>query len=162
MKIVFDSSSLILLVEKLGLRETLTKCALCGITLIIPEKVLEEFKEKNEDSETLTFITENFRIEKIENHCSLSTLLDEDSGEIAVASIGKELDESKEQYLCIIDEKYGSKVFKLLGLETKGTIGLLLYLKDCKILTTQELKNIKAMIEKSDFRIKKEHLDKLG
>jgi predicted nucleic acid-binding protein len=162
MKIVFDSSSLILLVEKLNLRETLTKCASSGMTLIIPEKVLSEFKEKNDDPGTLTYINGTFRIEKNENCSDLSVFLDEDSGEISVASIGKELKECKEEYLCIIDEKYGSKIFKLIGIETKGTIGLLLFLKDRGILTSQDLKEIRDKIEKSDFRITKEYLDKLG
>ena len=162
MKIVFDSSSLILLVEKLNLRETLTKCLNAGNILIIPEKVLSEFLEKNNDPGTLTYIKQTFRIEKIENCADLSVFLDEDSGEISVASIGKALRERNEEYLCIIDEKYGHKIFTSLTLETKGTIGLLLLLKERGILTSQDLKEIRNKIEKSDFRITKEHLDKLG
>jgi len=161
MKILFDSSSLILLIEKLNLREPLQKCVDRSIELIIPETVWSEFTEKNKDEVDLSFIESNFKIAKTQICEELDRLLDSDSGEIAVASLSKEFQNNGIEYFCIIDEKYGSKVCRLEGLRVKGSIGFLLYLKENDLISGAELIEIKKKIQKSDFRIKREYLDKL-
>lgn len=161
MKIIFDSSSLILLIEKLNLIEPLLKCRDIGIELIIPEAVWSEFTEKNNDGNVLSFIKKNFNIVKTQVCMELDRFLDSDSGEMAVAFLSKGFQNNKTEYFTIIDDKYASKVCKLEGLKVKGSIGFLLFLKENTLISDTELIEIKNKIQKSNFRIKKEHIDKL-
>ncbi len=161
MKIVFDSSSLILLIEKLKLRDLFIRCREMRMELILPNAVWSEFAEKNNDYDTLSFIKENFKIVETDVCEVFDRLLDDDSGELAVASLSKEFHDDKINYFCIIDEKYGSKICKLEGLNVMGSIGFLLFLKERGMVSSNELCEIKCKIQKSNFRITKEHLDKL-
>lgn len=161
MKIIFDCSPLILLIENLNLRGLFQNCRNRGMELIIPETVWEEFIEKNKDGETLSFIRKNFRVVETEVSEEFDRLLDPNSGEMAVASLSKEFQNNGTKYFCIIDEKYGSKVCRLKGLNVKGSIGFLLTLKEMDLVSSTELCKIKGEIKKSDFRIKKEYLDML-
>lgn len=161
MKIIFDSSSLILLIEKLCLREPFKKCIERGIQLIIPQAVWMEFTEKDIDEELLSFIGANFDITDVGISPDLEFFFKDDSGELEVSSLSKQFQENGIECFSVIDEKYGARVCKNNGIKTHGSIGLLLYLKGEGLITSKELIDIRQKIESTNFRIKKEHLDLL-
>jgi len=161
MKIIFDSSSLILLIEKLGLRQPFRNCKRRGIELVIPQAVWAEFTEKDNDAELLTFIGEIFDIIGVQVSPELEAFFKDDSGELEVSSVTKQFQDQGIECFSVIDEKYGARVCENNVIKTHGSIGLLLYLKNEGLITSKELTAIGQKIKSTNFRIKKEHLDLL-
>ena len=160
MKIIFDCSPLVALIEVLKLNSKINKLNSLGFELIIPKRVFEEFKEKN--SNDLSFLKKSFKIKKVKVLDKLIPSLNKDSGELEVISLALKMKNNGEEYICIIDEDYGRKVAKeIYQLNCMGVIGFLINLQKFNLISSQKMKGHYKKLKESNFRVKKEHLNLL-
>jgi predicted nucleic acid-binding protein len=76
-----------------------------------------------------------------------------DYAEIGVLLTGLSLEQSGQDYCCVLDEGPGRKIADSLGLEKTGTKGLLKVLNDLKIIDEETKEKLLSKLERSPFRL---------
>lgn len=156
-KLIFDNSALIALLERLKLYEEIKQLEK-EYELVVPSKVFEEFSIKA-DSVNQGFVRAHFKIVTNTRDETLKRFLHIESGELFVLSEGLSLQEKKEDYLCILDEQLARNVAETFEIKKTGTVGLLKIMHEKKIIAMEKLKTLKPTITGSDFRINPKHVD---
>jgi len=159
MDYIFDASPVILLFEKCDLRKQLLDFSKTN-KLYVPSKVFEEFK-KGEKIKSID-ITEFKKMFSVVNPTLDRNLLPyfnfiDRSGEIWVLSYALE----NPQCCCVIDEEFGRNIATHYEMQLTGTVGIIEEMRKQKILSDDDLRQIRVDVRKSGFYLSKKLLKEL-
>jgi len=159
MDYIFDTSPTILLFEKCNLRKQLMELSKAN-KLYVPSIVFEEFK-KGENVKPVD-IEEFRKIFSVINPTLNRDLLPyfnfkDNSGEIWVISHALE----NQECCCVIDEEFGRNIATIFNRKLTGAIGIVRELKNCRLLSNDELRQLRVKVRKSGFYLSKEKLKEL-
>lgn len=160
MDYIFDTSSVILLVEKCGLTNQLLKFSQTN-KLYVPNRVMEEYTEGKKVSSS--DITNFKRVFSVINPALEEALLpyfnfDESSGEIWVISHALRNPEC----CCVIDEEFGRNITTLFERKLTGAIGIIKELKRQNLLSDDDLRQIRVRVRRSGFYLSKRLVKELN
>ena len=167
MKLMY-TSSLILFLEYIPEYEFIITFSETGELMIITSDVEEEFYVKRDSSK----FNEDYNLEKLINDgmiikedCDMHDLFINryfylGEGEKSIMSLALKYKEQSKEYFCVIDDKDARKIALKLNLNVKGSIGLLLLLKEKGVL--ENTGEIVEKIRKSQFRISDNILEELN
>lgn len=165
---LMDTSSIILFLEFVSEYEFLIKFSKTGEVMIITAQVEEEYNRKKDSSihnpnYNLNKLIENKII--IKEKCEINEIFKRryfklGIGEKSIMSLAFKYQEQGHEYYCILDDKYARDVAQKLELNVKGSIGLLLLLKEKGLLENSN--EIVNKIRESPFRISDNILEELN
>ena len=165
---LMDTSSIILFLEFISEYEFIIKFSENGELMIITGQVEDEYNEKKDSS----INNSNYNLNKLledgiilKENCEINSLFDTryfqlGNGEKSIMSLGLKYKEQSSEYYCVIDDKYARKVANKLNLNLKGSIGLLLLLKEKGVLENPN--EVVDKIRESPFRISNKILEELN
>ena len=116
-----------------------------GSATLAKSEVDRLLKQKDEIAYLKNFIS-SFKVEKIDGKASAFQLHEGESEAISLA-LNKKAD------IILLDEHKARNVAKNLGLNVKGTLGLLLTFLDKKLIKKDEFKILLGNLINADFRI---------
>jgi predicted nucleic acid-binding protein len=160
---IFDTSSIICLLREIRFPKALDTCTKCGYQLATTQQVYDEIRKNPETFREFTAYGKFTVIPANDEPCfrRLSKrypwLHD---GEISILCLGLLKERERGRYICIIDERARTLKDKL-QIRIHGTIGLLLWQKDRKELTTGECHDLYKRFRESSFRITEDILAEL-
>ena len=159
MDYIFDTSSVILLLENCGLKKQLLQFSQTN-KLYVPTKVMEEYAKG--EGVTASKITDFKKVFSVSNSTLERVLLpyfnfDDSSGEIWVISYALRNPES----CCVIDEEFGRNVATLFETKLTGAIGIIKELKSQNLLSNDDLRQIRIKVRNSRFYLSKKLLKEL-
>lgn len=156
---LMDTSSIVLFLEFISEYEFLIKFSETGEVMIITAQVEEEYNEKKDSSihnpnYNLNKLLENEII--IKEKCEINEIFERryfklGIGEKSIMSLALEYQEQGYECYCVLDDKYARDVAQKLELNVKGSIGLLLLLKEKGVLENPN--EVANKIRESPFRI---------
>lgn len=114
----------------------------CGFQPVIPEKVVDEVQSENEIAGQIIGDSD---IEKsdYDRHEELSNRFFRlGKGELAVLVLGEEYSKAGLTYYCSLDDRRAREAADKLGLNTKGTIGILAELVSENALTRNQAEDM--------------------
>lgn len=159
MDYIFDTSSIILLFEKCGLKKQLLQFSQTN-RLHAPTRVMEEYvRGKNV---TPTDITDFKKVFSLINPILEKVLLpyfNFESTDGAIWVISHTL--GNPECWCVIDEEFGRNIATLFERKLTGAIGIIDEMKRQNILSDVELHKIRKNIRKSGFYLSKKLLKEL-
>lgn len=124
-KLVLDASLIISWCVELYEPTIFDKLLEAGFNPLIPERVEVEVESRNPVTEHVIGNSEIVECEA-ERHDELSNRYFRlGSGELAVLTVGEELEKGDEDYFCVLDDRLARQAADELELEYTGTIGLL-------------------------------------
>ena len=165
---LMDTSSIILFLEHIQEYEFLITFSETGEIMIITPQVEEEYNIKRNPS----LFNENYNMGKLINegilikkHSDINSLFKKryfylGKGEKSIMSLALEYKEQSKEYYCVLDDKDARRIAFKLGLNVKGSIGLLLLLKEKGLL--QNHNEVVEKIRESQFRISDNILEELN
>jgi len=143
---VLDSSPLIAFLGQLNNPKLLSEFVQLGYTLIVPQSVYDEVKGEPERKNMEDMLADGllrrldrFSEEELADFRNRYPRLGR--GESELILWGVRFNEQKKKCCCIIDDAVARRTAEELGLKCKGTIGLLIKLRDAGVInemTTQE------------------------
>lgn len=159
MDYIFDTSSVILLLEKCDLRNQLLKFSKVN-KLCVPTRVMEEYFEGIVKSSDIVDFEEVFPVinPTLEEVLLPYFNFDDRSGEIWVISYALRNPEC----CCVIDEEFGRHIAILFETKLTGAIGIIRELKSQNLLSDAELRQIRDDVRKSGFYLSKKLLKELN
>lgn len=165
---LMDTSSIILFLEYIQEYEFIITFSETGEIMIITPQVEEEYNIKRDPSK----FNDKYNLENLIN-CGIVTKKDSEinslfkkryfflgKGEKSIMSLALEYKEQSTDYYCVLDDKYARKIAFKLGLNVKGSIGLLLLLKEKGLL--KDPNELIEKIRQSEFRISDRILEELN
>lgn len=160
---IFDTSSIICILREIRFPKALDTCLKCGYRLTTTQQVFEEIKRN----------TETFREFSAYGKFSIIPVNDDPcfkklskrypwlhDGEISVLCLGRQKEREHTRYICVIDERARTLKDKL-HIRIHGTVGLLLWQKDRKEISSSECDDLYNMFRESSFRITEDILAEL-
>jgi len=159
MEYIFDTSSIILLFERCGLKNQLLQFSQTN-KLRVPIRVIEEYAKG--ENVTASSMTDFQKVFSVVNPTLEEVLLpyfnfDSSVGEIWVISYALRNPES----CCVIDEDFGRNVATLFETRLTGAIGIIKGLKNQNLLSDNDLRQIRGRVRKSRFYLSKRLLKEL-
>lgn len=163
---LMDTSSIILFLDFIPEYKFIIKFSETGEVMIITSDVEKEYYEKaginNDPNYNLDNLLNSHIIQK--EDCIISDMFKTryfnlGIGEKSIISLALKYKEQNEECYCVLDDKDARKIAQELGLKVKGSIGLLLLLKEKGLL--ENPKEISEKISKSRFRISEKILGEL-
>lgn len=156
---LMDTSSIILFLEYLQEFEFIIKFSKTGEIMIITSHVEMEYNDKKDVSITNLDYNLNKLLNDeiiIKEEVEVNKLFKNryfflGNGEKSIISLGLKYKEQSVEYYCVLDDKDARKVASKLGLNVKGSIGLLLLLKEKGLL--ENPRDVINKIHESKFRI---------
>lgn len=160
MEYIFDTSSIILLFERCGLKNQLLQFSQTN-KLRVPIRVIEEYVKG--ENVTASGMTDFKKVFSVVNPTLEEVLLpyfnfDSSVGEIWVISYALRNPEC----CCVIDEEFGRNVATLFETKLTGAIGIINELRRQKILSDNDLHQIRVNVRKSGFYLSKKLLKELN
>ena len=165
---LMDTSSIILFLEFISEYEFLIKFSESGEVMIITAQVEEEYNEKKD----LSIQNPNYNLDKllekeiiIKETCEINEIFKRryfklGIGEKSIMSLALEYQEQGHECYCVLDDKYARDVAQKLELNVKGSIGLLVLLKEKGLLKNPN--EVADKIRESPFRISDKVLEALN
>ncbi len=151
MDIILDASPLIAFYVELKAPEKITALKRVGNNLLIPHAVL--YRELiGEASDAIKRDLRFFIVlepVKVEDLKIRFPGLHE--GELEVVKWGCIMKEQKKEYMCILDDKNARKAASKLGLNYRGTIGLLHLMNDSGLISGEEMRELCLKLVKRGF-----------
>jgi len=157
---IFDTSSIICILREIRFTKALDTCVKRGYQLTTTQQVFDEIKINQDTFREFTAYGKFSIIPVNEDPCfnKLSKRYPWlHSGEISVLCFGLQKQREHARYICIIDERARTLKDKL-QIRIHGTVGLLLWQKDRKELSTDECHDLYNRFIESSFRITEEIL----
>jgi predicted nucleic acid-binding protein len=157
---IFDTSSIICIFREIRFPKALNTCMKRGYRLTTTQQVFDEIKQ---NPDTFREFTEHgkFSVLPVNNDLCFKKLSKRypwlHSGEISVLCLGLQKQREHARYICIIDERARTLADKL-QIRIHGTVGLLLWQKDHKDLSSAECHDLYNRFRVSSFRIKEDIL----
>ncbi|MGN1186349.1 MAG: DUF3368 domain-containing protein [Methanobrevibacter wolinii] len=164
---LMDTSSIILFLEYIPEYEFIITFSKTGEMMIITPQVETEYNCKKNP-----LINNNYNLDKLLNNeiiikkdCEIHKIFKNryfylGEGEKSIISLALEFKKQSKECYCVLDDNKARKVAIKLNLKVKGSIGLLLLLKEKGLI-----KNTNELVEKihkSSFRISKKILEELN
>ena len=160
---IFDTSSIMCIFREIRFPKALDTCMKQGYQLTTTQQVFEEIK-RNPDTFREFAAYGKFSIIPVNDASCFDKLSKRypwlHSGEISVLCLGRQKQQEHARYICIIDERARTLKDKL-QIRIHGTVGLLLWQKDRKILSSGECHDLYKRFIVSSFRITEEILAEL-
>lgn len=158
MKLVFDTSAVIYLMERWGLVDELLDLSERH-ELLIPQRVREEFLSGDVTDSNRADIDRVFTLVPVALDKSLLPYFNFESsdGAVWVMSCCNGIDD----FCCVIDELFGRNVCETLGIRFTGSIGVIRMMVKEGILNKSRIEEVKALIKQSSFYHKGSLLDKI-
>lgn len=163
---LMDTSSIILFLEYIPEYEFIIKFSETGEIMIITSDVEDEYYEKAGNNNNPNYNLNNLLSSQIiqKKPCVINDIFKTryftlGKGEISIMSLALNYKEQDQEYYCVLDDKDARKIAQKLGLKVKGSIGLLLLLKEKGLL--ENPKELSEKIAKSQFRISEKILEEL-
>ena len=157
---IFDTSSIICIFREIRFPKALDTCMKRGYRLTTTQQVFDEIK-KNPDTFREFAAFGKFSIIPVNDDPCFGKLSKRypwlHSGEISVLCLGLQKQREHARYICIIDERARTLKDKL-QIRIHGTVGLLLWQKDRKELSSGECHDLYKRLLESSFRITEEIL----
>jgi len=155
MKYVFDTSSVIVLLEICALKEQLRAFS-AKHSLYVSSKVREEFMDGcKTDREALNIFSV---VQPISNKDLLAYFNQKtSSGEFWTISYGC----SEGDCICVLDDGFGRNLCQFLNIKYTGSIGIINEMKNEGFLSRKDLLEIRGKIRNSNFYLSKTLLDRL-
>lgn len=163
---IFDSSPLILFIDKIDEKDSLLILSQEIDELKLPESVYKEFIDKGDSSVLDEFINDGVldiingipvqEETQIKNRWPTLGM-----GEINVLAWAKRLKNNETNFICVLDDANARKACELMGFQLTGSIGLLKTLKLNGFLSQAQIVEIVEKIKNSDFRVKNHILEDL-
>ena len=147
MNYIFDTSSVIVLIEICRLKEVLLKFSRDN-GLFIPLRVKEEFLYGSDPSKNIDF-DDIFSVKPIELDKRLLPYFHFDSFDGVIWVISYACKNSN--CICVIDEEFGRKISTLFNVRFTGAMGIIIELRKAGLLSGKDLLDIKERIRKSKF-----------
>lgn len=164
---LMDTSSLILFIDFIPEYKFIIKLSESGEVMIITPEVEIEYCEKIEYRIDSYYNLNNLLTSQIiiKERCKINDIFKKryfnlGSGEKSIMSLALEYKKQNKEYYCVLDDKNARNVAKNLGLNVKGSIGLILLLKEKGII--ENPKELYNKIIKSPFRISDDILEVLN
>lgn len=163
-KLLLDASAIISWCEELESLEIKEMLESKGYELVITEKVEEEVLE-NEVTSLHREVVESVEIvspdkETYRRLYSIKPRLGE--GEVSIICVGKELDQAREDYLCVLDDKLARETCEDEDIHRTGSIGLLNLLIADNLITENEAKQKLRIMDKNGARLPDNFEDLVG
>lgn len=157
-KYVFDTSSIIVLIETCRLGHVLLKFSEKA-SLCVPPRVREEFLNGGPSEQDVVTFQRIFSAVPVKLAENLLPYFNFDStpGEIWVISYALR----NPDCCCVIDEEFGRSICNFLKVKFTGAIGIIVELKKVELLSDKDLGMLKNLLRNSDFYLSKELLDEL-
>ena len=160
---IFDTSSIICIFREIRFPKALDTCMKQGYQLTTTQQVFDEIKI-NPDTFREFAAYGKFSILQVDDEPCFDKLSKRypwlHSGEISVLCLGLQKQREHARYICIIDER--ARMLKdKLQIRIHGTVGLLLWQKDHKDLSSGECHDLYKRFIVSSFRITEEILVEL-
>lgn len=157
---IFDTSSIICILREIRFTKALDTCMKRGYRLTTTQQVFDEIK-RNQDTFREFTAYGKFSIIPVNEDPCFNKLSKRypwlHFGEISVLCFGLQKQREHARYICIIDER--ARMLKdKLQIRIHGTVGLLLWQKDRKELSTDECHDLYNRFIESSFRITEEIL----
>lgn len=164
---LMDTSSIILFLDRIPEYEFIIGFSENGEVMIITSVVEEEYYKKTISS----FDNPNYNLNQLLNdeiilkeNYPINSLIQNryfnlGKGEQSIISLALKYHEQNKEYFCVLDDKDARKIAKKLGLNVKGSIGLLLLLKEKGLLENPI--EVADKIRQSNFRISEKILEEL-
>jgi len=155
MKYIFDTSSVIVLLEICQLKKQLRAFSVRHC-IYIPDKVRQEFLEgckiEREAIDIFSIIPPN-----VDNELLRYFIKNASSGEFWAISYAK----NEKDCICVIDEGFGRNLCDFFKIRHIGSIGIINEMKIQGFLSEEDLTDIRARIINSKFYLSKRLLKKL-
>jgi predicted nucleic acid-binding protein len=152
---IFDTSSIICIFREIRFPKALDTCMKQGYRLTTTQQVFDEIK-RNPDTFREFAAYGKFSIVPVNDNPCFNKLSKRfpwlHSGEISVLCLGLQKQQEHVRYYCIIDERARTLKDKL-QIRIHGTVGLLLWQKDCKEISLIECHDLYKRFIESSFRI---------
>jgi predicted nucleic acid-binding protein len=157
---IFDTSSIICIFREIRFPKVLDTCMKRGYLLTTTQQVYDEIK-RNPDTFREFAAYGKFSVISVNDDPCFKKLSKRypwlHSGEISVLCLGLRKKRYHARYICIIDER-ARKLKDKLQIRIHGTVGLLMWQKDCKDLSSGECHDLYKRFIESSFRITEEIL----
>lgn len=148
LKLIFDTSAVIYLMEKWGLVPELLSLS-ASHELLVPQRVREEFLDGDVKDADRSNIDRVFKLVPVALNEELLPYFNFDSsdGAIWVMSFVSRAEDS----CCVIDEEFGRRVCDTVGIRFTGSIGILRMMVKEGMIEPRRVKEVKARIRQSSF-----------
>ncbi|MEN6610740.1 MAG: hypothetical protein ABFC24_07850 [Methanoregulaceae archaeon] len=160
---IFDTSSIICILREIRFPKALDTCMKRGYQLATTQQVFDEMK-RNPDTFREFTAYGKFQVIPVNEDSCFKKLSKRypwlHSGEISVLCLGLQKQREHYRYICIIDER-ARNLKDTLQIHIHGTVGLLLWQKDRKEISSGECHDLYKRFIESSFRIKEEILQGL-
>ena len=160
---IFDTSSIVCIFREIRFPKALDICTKRGYKITTPQQVYHEIT-KNPDTLREFAAYGKFTIIPVNDDTCFQKLSKRypwlHDGEISVLCLGLQKQREHARYICIIDERARTLKDKL-QIHIHGTVGLLLWQKDRKELSSDQCHDLYKRFIESSFRIKEEILQGL-
>ena len=157
---IFDTSSIICIFREIRFPKALDTCMKHGYQLTTTQPVFDEIKRNLDTFREFTAYGK-FSVIPVNDDSCFKKISKRypwlHSGEISVLCLGLQKQRQRARYICIIDERARTLKDKL-QIRIHGTVGLLLWQKDRKDLTSGECHLLYKRFIESSFRITEEIL----
>lgn len=165
---LMDTSSIILFLEYIQEYEFIFTFSNTGEIMIITPQVKNEYNYKKNPS----IKNNNYNLDKLldneiilKKDCEIHDLFSKryfylGEGEKSIISLALEFKEQSRECYCVLDDKKARDVAINLNLKVKGSIGLLLLLKEKGLI--ENTNELVEKIRKSPFRISNKILERLN
>ena len=152
---IFDTSSIICIFREIRFPKVLDTCMKQGYRLTTTQQVFDEIK-RNPDTFREFAAYGKFSVVPVNDEPCFDKLSKRypwlHSGEISVLCLGLQKQRDHARYICIIDER--ARTLKdMLQIRIHGTVGLLVWQKDCKEISLIECHDLYKRFIESSFRI---------
>ncbi len=152
---IFDTSSIICIFREIRFPKALDTCMKQGYRLTTTQQVFDEIK-RNPDTFREFAAYGKFSVVPVNDNPCFNKLSKRypwlHSGEISVLCLGLQKQREHVRYYCIIDERARTLKDKL-QIRIHGTVGLLVWQKDCKEISLIECHDLYKRFIESSFRI---------
>lgn len=162
MKLVFDTSAVICLLERCLLTDELIQLS-SSHKLLIPQRVREEFLAGEVSDSDRTNLDRVFELVPVSLVDSLLPYFNFETTDGAIWTISYSL--RNQDTRCVIDEEFGRRVCDTVGADFTGSIGVLKIMYNRKILDAEKTKQVKTNLRQSSFFHKGwllDEIDKVG
>jgi predicted nucleic acid-binding protein len=158
LKLIFDTSAVIYLMEKWGLVPELLNLSATH-ELLVPQRVREEFLNGDVSEADRSNIDRVFGLVSVALDEELLPFFNFDSSDGAIWVIS--FVSHTQGSCCVIDEEFGRSVCDTVGVKFTGSIGILRLMVKERLIEASRVKEVKTRIRQSSFYQKDWLLDKI-
>ena len=159
MDYVFDTSAIVVLVETCGIASQLKQLG-NSVALLTTQTVINEYSAGTRSTRNIGIVSNIFSKVAVNSDPKLLPYFsyDASSGEFSVLTYVLQDPTCR---CCVIDEEFGRTVAKTFELTLKGTVGIILMMKQMGLITRKEVRSIKRSIRASSFYLSESLLREL-